>query len=99
MNKESSSFQKGVGIVGSAIIQNSKGQILLTKSPKWNNKWTMPGGHIEYGETIKEAITREAEEETGLKLEPVDIVAWGELIESKDFYRPAHFILMFIARQ
>ena len=85
-------FPRGVEIVGSAIIENDKGKILLVRSPKWSNKWTMPGGHIEPGETIIGAIEREAEEETGLKLKPVKIVAFGELIGSKDFHRPAHFI-------
>jgi nucleoside triphosphatase len=85
-------FPRGVEIVGSAIIENSKSQILLTQSPKWNNKWTMPGGHIDPGERVSEGITREVEEEVGLKVKFVDVIAWGELIDSKDFHRPAHFI-------
>lgn len=84
-------FSRGVEIVSSAIIQKD-GKILLTKSPKWSNKWTLPGGHIEAGEPILEAAMREAEEETGLKLRPVKILTFGELINSKDFHRPAHFI-------
>ena len=85
-------FPKGVEVVGSAIIENEKGEILLFRSPKWSNKWTMPGGHIEPGEKIEDALLREAEEETGLKLKPIKIIAFGELIGSKDFHRPAHFI-------
>ena len=85
-------FPKGVEVVGSAIIENPQGKILLTCSPKWNNKWTMPGGHIDPGETIEEALLREAEEEVGLKLKSEGVIAWGELIDSKDFYRPTHFI-------
>ncbi len=52
----------------------------------------MPGGHIEPGERIKDALLREAEEEVGLNLEPIGIIYFGELIGSKDFHRPAHFI-------
>ena len=85
-------FPQGVEVVGSAIIENSEGKILLVKSPKWNNKWLMPGGHIEPGEKIVEALLREAEEEVGLDLKFCGIVTFGELINSKDFYRPAHFI-------
>ncbi len=92
MNNNQNKFPRGVEIVGSAIIENKKGEILLVKSPKWSNKWTMPGGHIEPGERIKDALLREAEEEVGLRLEPIDIIYFGELIGSKDFHRPAHFI-------
>lgn len=85
-------FPKGVEVVGSAIIENDNNEIFLVKSPKWSNKWMMPGGHIEPGEKISDALEREVEEETGLKLKPIDIIAFGELINSKDFHRPAHFI-------
>ena len=85
-------FPRGVELVTGAIIENSQGEILVTRSPKWADKWTFPGGHIEPGEKIGEAIIREGEEETGLLLELAAIFNWGELINSKDFHRPAHFV-------
>lgn len=92
MVEQKDKFPRGVEIVGSAIIQNSDGEILLTKSPRWNNKWIMPGGHVEPGESIVSAITREAQEEANLELEPIEVIHWGELINSKDYHRPAHFV-------
>ncbi|MFA5086215.1 MAG: NUDIX domain-containing protein [Candidatus Paceibacterota bacterium] len=84
---------KQIEVVGGAIIENSKKEILLVKSPKWGDRWVMPGGHIELGETIEEAIRREAEEEVGLKnLKSCGIVSFGEVINSKEFHRPAHLI-------
>lgn len=85
-------FPRGIEVTGSAIIEDGEGKILLVKSPKWHNKWTMPGGHIEPGEKIADAQLREAEEETGLKLKFVNVITFGELIGSKDFHRPAHFV-------
>jgi len=85
-------FPRGIEVVGSAIIENEKGEILLAQSPKWQNKWTLPGGHLEPGETIMEVAAREAEEETGLKTRPIAVIHWGELINPPDFHRPAHFI-------
>lgn len=85
-------YTRGIELVGGAIIENEKGEILMTQSPKWKNKWCFPGGHIEPGETITEALTREGEEETSLKLKALSVIAYGELIGSKDFHRPAHFI-------
>lgn len=85
-------YLRGIEIVGGSIIENDKEEILMVVSPKWSNKWCCPGGHIDPGEKIKEAIVREGEEETGLKLEAVSIFCFGELIDSKDFKRSAHFI-------
>jgi len=53
----------------------------------------MPGGHVEFGEKIEDAIKREALEEVGLTdLKPLGIVSFGEVINSKEFHRPAHLI-------
>ena len=92
MIKNVQNFPRGVEATVSPIIENKKGQIFLVKSPKWKNKWIFPGGHIESGETIKEALLRETKEEVGLKLKFVKIITFGELIGSKDFHRPAHFV-------
>jgi len=84
---------KQIEVVGSAVIENPKKEILLVRSHKWGKKWVMPGGHIELNETIENAIKREAEEEVGLKnLKSLGIVSFGELINPKGFHRPAHFV-------
>ena len=53
-----------------AIIKNSKGEILLEKRAKnvllYPGYWGLPGGLIEYGETIEQAIRREIREELGV---------------------------------
>lgn len=85
-------MKKEIEVVAGVIIENNKGEILMCKSPKWSDKWTMPGGHIDHGETIKHTAIREGKEETSLDLEYVDMVCHGELINSVDFHRPAHFI-------
>ena len=92
MQNNENKFPKGVEIVCSAIIENSEGKILLAKYPEWHNKWIMPGGHIEPGETINEAVIREAKEEVGLSVKPEGVITYGELIGSKDFDEPGHFI-------
>lgn len=92
VNNMKSIYPRGVEVVGSAFIENNKGELLLVRSHKWGTKWIFPGGHIEPGETITEALLREGEEETGLKLEPVEIFTWGELIDPASFHRKAHLI-------
>jgi len=52
-----------------AIIKNSRGEILLGKRKSsmlyYPNTWGLPGGLIEFGETIEQAIRRELKEELG----------------------------------
>ncbi|MDD5627126.1 MAG: NUDIX domain-containing protein [Patescibacteria group bacterium] len=85
-------FPRGVEIVNTAIIKNKKGEILIARSPKWSNKWTLPGGHLEPGENLLASAQREAEEETGLKVKPIKIIDSNELINSPDFHRPSHVV-------
>ena len=52
-------------------VFNSKGEVYLQKRPEWKDiqpgKWdTSVGGHIDYGETPEEALTREVREELGI---------------------------------
>lgn len=82
-----------------ALVVGPSGRILLIKTHKWKGSWGVPGGKIDYGETMKEALLREFKEETGLELFDV---RWGpvqESVNSHEFYKDAHFILLnFIAR-
>ena len=59
-------YPHGVEVVVGIVIENPKGEILLVKSPKWGDKWTIPGGHVDPGENIFKTAIREAKEETGL---------------------------------
>ena len=69
---------------------------MLIKSHKWGDKYLIPGGHAEIGETIFETAVREGEEETGLKLNPQFCVNIGELIYDPDFHRKAHLVYFHI---
>lgn len=89
---EPANFPRGIEIVTGTLIRNKKGEILLIKSPKWEDKWLIPGGHVEPGEKILDSAFREAQEETGLPLTPITIVTFRELIAPKDFHRSAHLI-------
>ncbi|MEO3787268.1 NUDIX domain-containing protein [Actinocorallia sp. B10E7] len=76
----------------SALIASPDDEILLIRQPKWGEIWTLPGGHLEPGETLAAGAQREGEEETGLGLTLERMVNWGELIEREGRTRPVHFL-------
>ncbi len=67
----------GVG----AIIAND-GRVLLVERGQDPLKgvWSLPGGVVEAGEQLKDAVRREVREETGLEVEPVSMVEVFERI-------------------
>lgn len=80
--------------VGALIINDQK-KILFVKSHKWkNNKLTIPGGHIELGESASHAIVREVKEETGLDVLPLRLLMIQEAIYSNEFHKRRHFLFL-----
>lgn len=77
-----------------ALVVNEKGEVLIVRSHKWGNKYTVPGGHIELGERAEDAIRREVKEETGLEAEPVELLIVQQAIYPKDFHKHEHYIFM-----
>ena len=55
------------------IIRNEEGKILLQERTD-RNKWGLPGGCQDLGEDLRNTAVREAYEETGIKLDPKEIV-------------------------
>ena len=77
-----------------ALIVNSEGKILLAKSHKWFDKYTLPGGHIEVGETMVAAVKREVREEVGLDVEVERMLLLQEAVFASEFYERKHFIFI-----
>ncbi len=78
--------------VGGLIIA-SDGEILLVRSKKWSNLYSLPGGKIELGETCEEAFRREVWEETHLKLVNIRFTIVQDCVFSPEFWQKRHFIM------
>jgi nucleoside triphosphatase len=77
-----------------ALVVKANGDVLIVRSSKWNDKFTVPGGHIELGESAEEAIKREVKEETGLDVEPIKLLLVQQAIYPANYYKHEHFIFM-----
>lgn len=82
-----------------ALLVSPSGRVLLIHTHKWRGLWGVPGGKIEYGETIAAALEREVQEETGLSVAEIRWAPVQEAVNSDEFYQPSHMILLnFVAR-
>jgi ADP-ribose pyrophosphatase YjhB (NUDIX family) len=75
-----------------ALVQGPSGRVLLVKTTKWRGLWGIPGGKVEWGESLEAALRREMREEVGLELEHPRLALVQEAIFDEQFYRPMHFL-------
>ena len=63
----------GVG-VGAVILRDDKILLLLRSRPPEAGSWNIPGGKVEFGETIEAALIREVKEEIGVDSEVIALL-------------------------
>ncbi len=66
--------------VSAAIFRDGKVLIVRRARPPANGLYTLPGGGVELGETLEEAVIREVKEETALDVEPVALAGYRQAI-------------------
>ena len=84
--------------VSAAIIRD--GRVLLAQRAYGPalGMWTMPGGVVEAGESLNEALVREILEETGLTVEPVALAGHREVMaRDADGRMQRHFVILCFA--
>ncbi|MFN4070014.1 MAG: NUDIX domain-containing protein [Thermus caldifontis] len=77
--------------VGALVEQ--EGRVLLVRTGKWRGLWGVPGGKVEWGESLEAALRREFWEEVGLGLKAVRLALVQEAIFSPEFHKPTHMLL------
>lgn len=86
--------------VGAVIVRggpDGERQVLLVRRAQepLKGEWSVPGGAVELGETIEEAICREVLEETGLVVETVDVVeAFDRISRDAEGRVRFHYVLI-----
>jgi 8-oxo-dGTP diphosphatase len=63
-------------LVGVGAVIVDQGRVLLVRRGRepLKGQWSLPGGLVEVGESLHAAVVREVEEETGLRVQPVELV-------------------------
>mgnify|MGYP000482245506 CR=1 FL=1 len=71
-----------------AIVTDEQGRVLLIRRghPPSAGRWTVPGGRVERGETLRQALARELLTETGLTATPGPLAEVFELITDRYHY-------------
>jgi ADP-ribose pyrophosphatase YjhB (NUDIX family) len=77
-----------------ALVTAPDGKVLIVKTTKWRGTWGVPGGKVEWGETLETALKREFQEEVGLDLLDVEFALVQEAVNDAQFHCPAHFVLL-----
>ena len=60
--------------VGAVIVHEGRVLLVQRGTEPARGRWSIPGGLIEVGEALSEAVVREVREETGLQVEPVELI-------------------------
>ena len=68
--------------VGAVIVESGRALVVRRGTEPLKGEWSIPGGAVELGETLRQAAVREAKEETGLEVEA------GEVLEVVDRIMP-----------
>ena len=81
--------------VSAAIFRDDK--ILLVRRARSPAKgfYSFPGGRVEFGETLHEALHREVGEETSLKIEIIGLAGWREVVPGTS--GGGHYLIMSFA--
>src|SRR5260370_40201919 len=87
--------------VGAIIIENARVVLVKRAYPPLQAEWSIPGGVLEVGELVREAAVRETREETGLTVEPGELLGvYDRVLRNAEQRVQYHYVLIdFLCRR
>jgi 8-oxo-dGTP diphosphatase len=80
--------------VGGVVVQDGRALIVKRAHEPRKGEWSLPGGIVELGETLVDAVRRELKEETGLEVEVGDVVEVFDRVHHSNGRIQYHFVIV-----
>jgi 8-oxo-dGTP diphosphatase len=81
--------------VGAVIIERGRALIVRRATEPLKGEWSIPGGVLELGETLRTGVIREAKEETGLDVLPVEVLdVYDRIVADEAGKTRYHYVLI-----
>jgi len=80
--------------VGGVVVHRHRALLIRRGSEPLKGEWSIPGGMLELGEELAEGVRRELKEETGLEVEPLEIVAAFDRITREGTRVKYHYVIV-----
>jgi len=80
--------------VGAVVVHEGKVVLIRRGKEPLRGRWLVPGGTVELGETLEEALVREVREETGLEVRPLELVAVFDRIDRSAGAVSYHYVIV-----
>ena len=87
--------------VGAIVIEDARVVLVKRLHPPLQAEWSIPGGVLEVGEMVRDAAIREAREETGLTVEPCELLGvYDRVLRNPEQRVQYHYVLIdFLCRR
>src|SRR4051812_10182704 len=79
--------------VGGVVVHENRVLLVERGHEPMKGRWSIPGGLIDVGESLREAVIREVKEETGLDVEPVELIELLDRIHREDSRVRYHYVI------
>ena len=80
--------------VGGVVIEDDRVLLIRRGREPLKGEWSIPGGMLELGESLADGVQREVREETGMEVEPLEIVAVFDRIQKDGSRIQYHYVIV-----
>lgn len=80
--------------VGGVVVRDGKVLLIRRGKEPLRGRWVIPGGTVELGETLEEAVAREVREETGIEVRAREVLLVFDRIERAEGVIAYHYVVI-----